>query len=499
MYRVAIFCRKLTPNDEDATVEELQEAILHYYPSVDDDETRLSFMGMCLGFIDFTSTFTTDDKVETVHLNGSRIALFECEEDTWFALEVETPSTRRGSADSQSPAAAADARAKFTDGHCVPSDAVLCAIVRDMYEMYKLFRGPILTSLFPPLGNDCDDGDGSVHRLQESRRKLRKAKRYSDMLERGDLKPGSVTLKQQALMDALQDGSLQEELARCTLESTAEPIRLALGTLIPMYLDKIDFTHLHFFYDLDGFHFFPIEKDTYGEVFSFASDLEMLFPEVQQMAVLYMGHIAWNTIKNNHLRLLIKFLRYHEMLSSDGYTSKNSENWTRGGGFMSTVRGVYVDADVGKGKSSIDSKAVPEQQGTSSKIPSALDIFTPPLCVDVNGIGSGTNFHEKTGSPMRSFSIYHRTGSGSLGAALDRGNMRMGTSNNIASPSSDGENHNALQNVPSSEMAASIRKARTRLVVLKEGAMILVLVVNVELGRSASKHWLCLKRSTREA
>ena len=66
MRRCAVFCRKLTPSDEDAGLQELEEAILHYYPSVESSQERLSFMGMCLGFVDFMSTFSETDKVDII-------------------------------------------------------------------------------------------------------------------------------------------------------------------------------------------------------------------------------------------------------------------------------------------------------------------------------------------------------------------------------------------------------------------------------------------------
>ena len=92
--KFAIFSRDLSPNDEDATGDELNEPVLYFYPSDISPHDRIKFMNTVLGLGDFMRNFSTTDKITSVHFDQSRIAIYECEPNIYFVLEVSSPQRR---------------------------------------------------------------------------------------------------------------------------------------------------------------------------------------------------------------------------------------------------------------------------------------------------------------------------------------------------------------------------------------------------------------------
>ena len=88
LLKCSVFCRKLAPEDEDATPEEIAEEILYFYPSNTSLTAQLHFINTCEGFIDFSRTFDSKNPIETIHLGQSRIIVHEVEPETYFVLEV---------------------------------------------------------------------------------------------------------------------------------------------------------------------------------------------------------------------------------------------------------------------------------------------------------------------------------------------------------------------------------------------------------------------------
>ena len=57
------------------------------------------------------------------------------------------------------------------------------------------------------------------------------------------------------------------------------------------------------------------------------------------VSIMYQGHIVWNTLRHEDMRLLLKFIRYHEMI---GLRSSSKEFRLGSSGFLSNLRGEYV-------------------------------------------------------------------------------------------------------------------------------------------------------------
>ena len=51
-------------------------------------------MNTVLGLGDFMRNFSTTDKITSVHFDQSRIAIYECEPNIYFVLEVSSPQRR---------------------------------------------------------------------------------------------------------------------------------------------------------------------------------------------------------------------------------------------------------------------------------------------------------------------------------------------------------------------------------------------------------------------
>jgi hypothetical protein len=377
LLRCALFCRRLAPSDEDAELDELAEEILYFHPSKASVQDQLHFVNSCEGFIDFSRTFNSKEPIETVHLDHSRIVIHECEPETYLVLEVSTPirpdeqgkkPSRRLTSFGRSKPAAPVYVAAADETH----DSLLYDVASDMYDMYCLFRGPIIGSLFPRAedGTELPAEENMLKKIQNARRDLRKALRYAAAHERGDLE--NMSEKQALLTKKLADGTLKANLDALMPQSPAKAVRHALQTLIPVVLESVNFNHLHLFHSLDGFNFLPVDKNLYVEVLSVVINLERIFPCVEGVGLLYQGHMVWNTLRHENMRLVLKFIRYHEML---GW--KNKKLSARIGdvtGFLSNLRGVYANPEPLAGETS-ETEAGEAETGTKATL------FNPPLCI----------------------------------------------------------------------------------------------------------------------
>eukprot|EP00943_MAST-04B_sp_MAST-4B-sp1_P004981 g4981.t1 len=405
LLRCTVFCRLLAPEDEDATPEEIAEEILYFYPSNTSTTDQLHFINTCEGFIDFSKTFNSDSPIETIHFGDSRVVVHEVEPDTFFLLQVTAEVREEDSLMKKEKRRISNAFGRrkapppiFVSAVDEIADNILYDIVSDMYEMYVMFRGKIASSLFPKTkgntgensasDNNEDGGEDILTQIQNCRIKLRKAKRYSDARDRGDL--DNISEKQERYIKELMDGTIQKKLNELEPLSPAIPVREALRTLIPMVKDSVDFANLNFFHSLDGFKYLPVDKDSYLDVFAYVIGLERLFESVEGVSILYQGHMVWNTLRHEDMRLLLKFIRYHEMI---GLRSSNKEVRLSTIGFLSNLRGEYVkpeppadtnqttvgvNNDGGKDQNGMDSANNNSRRRATSRTSS---LFTPPLCI----------------------------------------------------------------------------------------------------------------------
>jgi hypothetical protein len=343
--KFAVFSRDLSPNDEDATGEELSEPVLYFYPSDISPHDRVKFMNTVLGLGDFMRNFSSKDKITSVHFDRSRVAIYECEPNIYFVLEVSSPQRRmyederehfvetNGTDDENDVLHASDEA----------SDALLRRIVCDSYELYRLFRGNINDML---MTHPHQVNISPLRKLQNCREEKRKAIRDLEDVENGDLNQPEP--RQMERIRRYESGEIDEELALLASQSPAHGVRKALRTLIPVYIDGIDFSQLHFFHELDGFTFFPVPHDIYMNVHSFVTSIETSFSQVKQVSMTYNGRLIWSTMDQHHSRLILRFVRYHEMIGDaskkkvSSFSSHNDEEC----GFMSTIRGIWVQAEV---------------------------------------------------------------------------------------------------------------------------------------------------------
>ena len=136
------------------------------------------------------------------------------------------------------------------------SDVLLHRIVRDSYELYRLFRGNINDML---MTHPHQIKTSVLRRLQNIREERRKAIR--DLVDVGNGDLDQPEPKQVERIRRYESGEIDEELALLASQSPAHGVRKALRTLVPVYIDGIDFGTLHFFHKLDGFAFFPVPHD----------------------------------------------------------------------------------------------------------------------------------------------------------------------------------------------------------------------------------------------
>ena len=529
LLKFCVFARELAPEDEDADDIELSEPILYFYPSDIAPNERVKFMNTVLGLNDFMRNFSDDprDKITAVHLEDSRLAIFECEPDIWFVVEVSCP--QRIDSELDDPGGLKAASSSSTSASDEVSDICLRKIVQDTYGLYHLFRGKIRDMLIPPQYSlSGREQDAPILRLKHLRVERRKASRYVEMRDRGDLLNPSAS--QTARMQKFESGQLDEELALLSARSPIHGVRKALRTLVPVYIDGVDFSQLHYFHRLDGFQFFPVDKTVYTNVHSFVTSVESQFPQVQQVALTYCGHLVWSTIEPNQTRLILRFIRYHEMIGEhrldsnvaelNGSSSADASQQASGGkgldaktgkvcGFMSTVRGIWVQAEI----QDDSDRTNPDAVGDAPHRNHELQIFAPPIVLndkttrEKNSSASGSTGEHDIDSSIppkhsRSLSAYHRVGPNGVASSshgrIGRNGVAHIERNHDRGPSQmfEQSEQSSLMEMDRAGSAAAESGARHsdresqadgnnsqnplmhKLVVYKRGPMLLIMVVN---------------------
>ena len=131
--------------------------------------------------------------------------------------------------------------------------------------------------------------------------------------------------------------------------------------------------------------------DSYLDVFAYVISLERLYKAIVGVSIMYQGHIVWNTLRHEDMRLLLKFIRYHEMI---GLRSSSKEFRLGSSGFLSNLRGEYVkpmvdpidttpEGETGSLNGKADGISLTHTSGASqnSPTPRLSSLFTPPLCI----------------------------------------------------------------------------------------------------------------------
>eukprot|EP00937_MAST-01D_sp_MAST-1D-sp2_P006291 g6291.t1 len=300
-----IFSRPLGSDDEAASLEEVAEKVLFFHPPNSSLQQQLQRISLCEGMIDFTSKFSPEQPVHAVHMLEHHYTFVLCEPETWMVMvlrRADGGDPTRGGGALQQP----DSRERIYDSQGTVSvdDTALRAAMLDAYSMFTMFHGTLHDCLYSGRAGPRD----GVERLKVLRKQVRKAELLKLMIERGDVTPGPA---EEAKLAAAPGA--KRELDALTARSPAAALRRRLQRFLPQYLSVVDFGHIHLFYDLDGFHFFPVDRAAYLSVQYFVSMLHARFAShVAGMAFLFDGHVVWSNVDQPSMRLVYKFLRIRE-------------------------------------------------------------------------------------------------------------------------------------------------------------------------------------------
>ncbi len=286
-----VFNRKIASDDEAASTLEVAEKILFFHPADKTVDQQLQVISLCEGVIDFTRKFSPEKPCETLRMGRAHYTFFECEPETFLVMVV---SLKKNTDDGT----------ESTDKEKELDACSLQAIVRDAYGMYTMFNGSFAFNLFSGTyaPTDCMD------QIKVARKYIRKAALWKEMEERGDLEPDPEQRKK-----ILGREDKKKELEHLIDISPANRIRRKLRAFLPAYLAIVDFQHLHLFYDMDGFHFFPVDRATYLSIQYFVNMLQTRFKHyIAATAFLFDGHLVWSNFDAQQMRLVYKFLRVRE-------------------------------------------------------------------------------------------------------------------------------------------------------------------------------------------
>ena len=292
-----IFDRSIATEDEAASQAEIGEKILFFHPADLTVDQQLQRISLCEGVVDFSRKFSPDKACETLRLAKAHYTFFECEPNTFVVMVVSMTNSdgEPGDATPKDPKQASEDEIDACS---------LQAIVKDAYGMYTMFNGTfnhtITSGKYAPA--DCMD------QIKVVRKHIRKALLWQEMAERGDLNPDEA---QQKKIDTRDEA--KKRLEYLMEVSPANRIRRKLRAFLPAYLAIVDFQHLHLFYDMDGFHFFPVDRATYLSIQYFVNMLQTRFKHyTAATAFLFDGHLVWSNFDAQQMRLVYKFLRVRE-------------------------------------------------------------------------------------------------------------------------------------------------------------------------------------------
>ncbi|XP_046854932.1 vacuolar fusion protein CCZ1 homolog [Xenia sp. Carnegie-2017] len=127
-----------------------KEKILLYLPPEEDIEKQIRNVGLCEAIVKFTQQFTPDKPCESLHTQKTRQVFYEPETDFWMIMTVTIPFSEKMADSNQ-----AERHYHHEDVH----DNVLIAVLKQTYQMFKLFNGS-----FRDINAFCD--------LNELRRRL---------------------------------------------------------------------------------------------------------------------------------------------------------------------------------------------------------------------------------------------------------------------------------------------------------------------------------------
>eukprot|EP00941_MAST-03F_sp_MAST-3F-sp1_P001784 g1784.t1 len=350
--RCFLFDLSLSPDCENASLQERAESILFYSPAEESTESKVSIVNLATGMIEFNRTFNgtnKDSSVNVVQTSEYTYALRECEPDIWLVLSLQTPQllemegeklnyfvrrkleqqlkeehkqqTLRYQKAVAAVAASVDSAAitmmnsendldnrsrsykreesvnknSTIQKSAVDDDAfsarVLDSVLEELHAQFVLFNGSLL-SLVRPKGKSRET---LVDDLQEMRKKVRKAREAEVAIAEGDR---AETGKLRKLISSIPE--LEQQLERLEERSPLPDLRrkLAFGmstALVEMPLPP------HVFHSMKAHHFCPIDRITYLSIQYFIGLLRNRFSEVSHLGFFFDRFLVWHNLPSNKL------------------------------------------------------------------------------------------------------------------------------------------------------------------------------------------------------
>lgn len=206
---VLIFHQELGSRDETATLEELVEKILYYYPHGEALEGQLKLLNWCEALMGFALKFSQKN-ITCVEMKTIKYTFYQPEPSIWIVLGSPLVSN-------------------------IASNRSFQAVAQRLYQLFTLFHGRIGRNLNLVRVEGAVESNGMelLSRIQIARTKIRKLERSAPQYDHS-------LVDQRAELETL-------------LEHSPKPgLRRKLESFVPRFLNNIDFKRLHLFYDLDG-------------------------------------------------------------------------------------------------------------------------------------------------------------------------------------------------------------------------------------------------------
>merc|ERR1719171_1134618 len=81
-----------------------------------------------------------------------------------------------------------------------------------------------------------------------------------------------------------------------------------LEDFVPAFIETIDAGDLGIFHEIDGFHYGPVERNTYVSIHCFLNRLQEQFPAIRHTALLYNAHLIYSNVSLSDMKVLYSYL-----------------------------------------------------------------------------------------------------------------------------------------------------------------------------------------------
>merc|ERR1719171_447354 len=122
--------------------------------------------------------------------------------------------------------------------------------------------------------------------------------------------------------EALADSTLHATLTNCygifrllhgeiqsfIKEHSMQKLFDLLEDFVPAFIETIDAGDLGIFHEIDGFHYGPVERNTYVSIHCFLNRLQEQFPAIRHSALLYNAHLIYSNLSLNDMKVLYSYL-----------------------------------------------------------------------------------------------------------------------------------------------------------------------------------------------